>query len=73
MSDNIHTDITLADVQLMQQIIDVCAKRGAFHPDEFVPIGALSNKLKEVVSKAKEEAEKEAQEQPQTEKVKTDD
>lgn len=58
MSDeNIHTDITLADVSVMLQIIEICAKRGAFHPDEFVPIGNLTTKLKQVVAKATEEAQ----------------
>lgn len=66
MSDeNIHTDITLNDVNIMLQIIDVCAKRGAFHPDEFVPVGTLTNKLKAVVEKAKLDAEKEGREEEQ--------
>jgi hypothetical protein len=56
MSDeNIMTDITLADVNLMLQIIEICAKRGAFNPDEFVTVGSLTDKLKQVMKSAKEE------------------
>ena len=58
MSDeNIHTDITLADVNLMLQVIDICAKRGAFHPDEFITVGSLSAKLKQVVTASTEKSQ----------------
>lgn len=50
--ENIHTDLALPDIHLMLQIIDICAKRGAFQPDEFVAVGGLSRKLKGVVTKA---------------------
>lgn len=48
--DNIHTDITVADIQLMLQLIEVCAKRGAFLPSEFVAVGQLSQKLSKAIA-----------------------
>jgi hypothetical protein len=53
--ENIHTDITVADIQLMLNVIDVCAKRGAFHASEFVPVGQLSQKLLKAIAPALEE------------------
>jgi hypothetical protein len=46
----IHTDITVTDIQLVLNIIDVCAKRGAFAPSEFVTVGSLVSKLSAAIS-----------------------
>lgn len=56
--DNITTDITVADIQLILQIIDACAKRGAFRSVEFSVIGDLVTKLTAAISPSTEEAKK---------------
>ena len=53
MSENILTDLTIADVQVAAQIIEVCAKRGAFLPQEFSAVGALAQKLNAILEAAK--------------------
>lgn len=59
MSDveNIATDITVADIQLILQILDVCASRGAFKPAEFSVIGALATKLNTAIAPAQTDTE----------------
>jgi len=52
-AENITTDITVSDIQLILQLIEVCAKRGAFHPAEFVAIGNLTKKLSDAIAPAK--------------------
>ena len=37
----------------MHQILQACAQRGAFKPDEFKDIGALNDKLKSLLEYAK--------------------
>ena len=60
MSDeNIHTNLTVDDVKLTLQIIEVVAKRGAFLPEEFIPIGVLVKKLTAIVDLVKNESSKE--------------
>lgn len=52
--ENILTDITVADISFILQIIEVCAKRGAFQPAEFSEIGKLVNKLTDSIKPALE-------------------
>lgn len=54
MEENV---ITLNDVSVMIKIIDVCAKRGAIHSDEFLVVGDLLRKLKTIVLKEESETE----------------
>jgi hypothetical protein len=37
--------LSLGDIQLFVQIIDLCSKRGAFEGQELEPIGALRGKV----------------------------
>jgi hypothetical protein len=48
-SENIVTDLNVSDIALMLQIIEVCAKRGAFQASEFVTVGNLSAKLSAII------------------------
>lgn len=58
MSDeNIHTDITVSDIQLIIEMIEICAKRGTFYPSEFIAVGQLSKKLTAAIAPAKTDAE----------------
>lgn len=38
-------DITLQDLQLMKQIIDLCSTRAVFKPSEMAAVGTIYNKL----------------------------
>ena len=53
--------ITIHEIAFMHQIIQACAQRGAFKPDEFKDLGVLNDKLKALLDYAKklEEAAKE--------------
>ena len=53
--------ITIHEIAFMHQIIQACAQRGAFKPDEFKDLGVLNEKLKSMLDYAKklEEASKE--------------
>ena len=37
--------ISLNDLQIMVNIIDLCTKRGAFQGDELLPVGQIREKL----------------------------
>lgn len=39
------TAISLNDLQMLVNIIDVCTKRGAFQGDELLPVGQVREKL----------------------------
>ena len=45
--------ISIHEVAFMHQIIQACAQRGAFKPDEFKDIGVLNEKLKVMLEYAK--------------------
>ena len=38
-------DINLSDIRNMLSVIDACANRGAFKPEEMESVGALRNKV----------------------------
>ena len=66
MEDNTNTTeaqavaaISLNDLQIMVNIIDLCTKRGAFQGDELLPVGQIREKLVTFV-KANAPAEAEA-------------
>jgi len=46
--------ISLQEIGFMFQIIQACAQRGAFKPDEFKDVGTLNQKLKSILNYAKE-------------------
>jgi len=58
--------ISINEVAFMHQIIQACAQRGAFKPEEFKDIGVLNDKLKAMIEYAKslEEAAKKANPDP---------
>ena len=49
--------LSLADLALMAQTINVCTKRGAFNAEEMRPVGELFDKLKAFVTAANKAAE----------------
>ena len=59
--------ISINEVAFMHQIIQACAQRGAFKPEEFKDIGVLNDKLKAMIEYAKslEEAAKKANPDPE--------
>ena len=65
--------ISINEVAFMHQIIQACAQRGAFKPEEFKDIGVLNDKLKAMIEYAKslEEAAKKAN--PDVEASETDE
>ena len=44
--------ITINEVAFMYQILQACAQRGAFKPDEFKDVGSLNEKLKAIIDYA---------------------
>lgn len=42
---NPSPEITLQDLQLMKQIIDICSSRAVFKPTEMAAVGTVYNKL----------------------------
>jgi len=47
--------ININDIVFMQEIIRTCSMRGSFKPEEFTDIGALNNKLTELIKLAQSE------------------
>jgi len=45
--------VSIQEVAFMFQIIQACAQRGAFKPEEFKDIGVLNDKLKSLLDYAK--------------------
>lgn len=37
--------LSLNDLKLCLQVIDICSQRGAFKPEEYMAVGALHSKL----------------------------
>ena len=60
--------VTINEVAFMHQIIQACAQRGAFKPEEFKDVGALNDKLKALLEYARklEEAAKKQSEQAES-------
>ena len=50
--------ISINEVAFMYQILQACAQRGAFKPEEFKDVGVLNDKLKALVDYAKSLEEK---------------
>ena len=38
-------DLTVSDLQMLRQVIDVASQRGSFRPNEMVNVGTIYNKL----------------------------
>ncbi len=71
--------ISLQEIGFMFQIIQACAQRGAFKPEEFKDIGTLNQKLKSILNYAKEledaakDAAKDTAKESEAAKNKTDE
>lgn len=44
-SSQASTELTINDLQLLKQIIEVASQRGSFKPGEMVNVGSVYNKL----------------------------
>lgn len=61
---------TINEVAFMHQIIQACAQRGSFKPDEFRDVGVLNEKLKAMLDFAKQLEEQQKQvDEKKTEQV----
>lgn len=47
--ENIHTELTVADIQTTLKLIEVCSSRGAFRANELATVGALYQKLTDAI------------------------
>lgn len=56
--------LSLSDLKLCLQVIDVCSQRGAFKAEEFSAVGALHQKLRLFLEQS-EQATKAAETQPE--------
>lgn len=52
MSEQTDLSLSLNDLKLCLQIIDICSTRGAFKAEEFQAIGAIHTKLKTFIDRA---------------------
>jgi len=52
MSEQTDLSLSLNDLKLCLQIIDICSARGAFKAEEFQAIGAIHTKLKTFIDRA---------------------
>ena len=52
MSEQADLSLSLNDLKLCLQIIDICSTRGAFKAEEFQAIGAIHTKLKTFIDRA---------------------
>lgn len=52
MSEQTELALSINDLKLCLQIIDICSTRGAFKAEEFQTIGAIHTKLKTFVDRA---------------------
>ena len=63
MENNNQQIITIADLDLIKQIIDLASSRGAFQGPELSQIGEVYNKLAAFLSLAQTQAQQEAEAQ----------
>ena len=65
MSEEVQAPVSLSlnDLKVCLQIIDICSQRGAFKPEEFQAVGGLHQKLSAFLSQAQppQSAEEETQ------------
>lgn len=47
-------ELTVSDLHLLKQVIDVASQRGAFKPNEMVNVGTIYNKLEAFLTAVKE-------------------
>jgi hypothetical protein len=52
MSEQTDLSLSLNDLKLCLQIIDICSTRGAFKAEEFQAVGAIHTKLKTFIEHA---------------------
>lgn len=52
MSEQADLSLSINDLKVCLQIIDVCSTRGAFKAEEFQAIGSIHTKLKSFIDRA---------------------
>jgi hypothetical protein len=56
-AENTETaDLSINDLAALKQIIDVASARGAFRPNEMVPVGTIYNKLEKFLDAAQKDS-----------------
>jgi len=53
-------ELTVSDLHLLRQVIDVASQRGAFKPNEMVNVGTIYNKLEAFLSAVKDTNQQQA-------------
>ena len=72
MSEQTDLSLSLNDLKLCLQIIDICSSRGAFKAEEFQAIGAIHTKLKTFIDSATAASSKTDTETKSTEETSND-
>ena len=72
MSEQTDLSLSLNDLKLCLQIIDICSSRGAFKAEEFQAIGAIHTKLKTFIDGATAASSKTDTETESTEETSND-
>ena len=52
VAQDTSNELTLNDLNAMKIIIDIASSRGAFKPNEMVPVGTVYNKLEKFLAAA---------------------
>lgn len=53
-------ELTVSDLHLLRQVIDVASQRGAFKPNEMVNVGTIYNKLEAFLAAVKDTNQQQA-------------
>ena len=57
MSDNQEINLSIADVAMLKQIVEVASQRGAFKADELTQVGAVYDRVSQWLAAVTAEAE----------------
>lgn len=56
--EEVSTNISVQDIELVIRIIDICSSRGAFRGEELMTIGQLREKFNDFLKKTEESNKK---------------
>ena len=65
MEQQSQTNLTLADIASMINIIDAASSRGTFKPNEYAAVGELYNKLTRFLEEARAQLQPPAPQEPE--------
>lgn len=58
LMEEVSTNISVQDIELVIRIIDICSSRGAFRGEELMTIGQLREKFNDFLKKTEESNKK---------------